>query len=291
MSIHNRPFVVDVSEYPFADHWFERDGAALHYVDEGAGLPVVLLHGNPTWSYLYRNVIKQLNGACRTIAPDYPGFGFSDHPPQFNYRPPTHAEWIRAFLDHLNLERFVLVIQDWGGPIGLSLAVEQPERVAGLVIANTWCWPLGGDVRLIAGLFGSPVGKYFILQHNFFARQMIPLGLVASRHNAAVLQAYRAPFPTVESRRGTYVFPWALTHSDEWLTNIEAKLSRLSDKPVELVWGMQDPLLGRAAVIRRWQSHFPAARVERVAAASHFIQEDYPGLIADAVRRVLAQAE
>jgi haloalkane dehalogenase len=87
-----RKFEVDRAEYPFADRWLEREGSALHYVDEGSGPAVLMLHGNPTWSFLYRKVIKQLGGACRSIAPDYPGFGLSDHPPGYGYTPQEHAE-------------------------------------------------------------------------------------------------------------------------------------------------------------------------------------------------------
>src|SRR2546426_9493886 len=134
---------VDSAEYPFADRWFERGGSALHYVDEGSGPPVLMLHGNPTWSFLYRNVIKQLGGAVRSIAPDYPGFGLSDHPPGYGYTPQEHAEWIHALIDDTGLKRFVLVLQDWGGPIGLSIAVERPEDVAGLVVLNTGAWAPG----------------------------------------------------------------------------------------------------------------------------------------------------
>lgn len=133
-----RSFSVDAHEYPFEDRWLERDGAIVHYVDHGRGPPVIFLHGNPTWSFLYRKVIRELPG-CRCIAPDYPGFGFSQAPAGYGYTPQEHAAWVRRLIDELRLERFILVVQDWGGPIGLSLAVEQAERVAGIVICNTWC--------------------------------------------------------------------------------------------------------------------------------------------------------
>src|SRR3989449_2616410 len=141
-----RKFEVDPAEYPFADRWLERGGSALHYVDEGSGPPVLMLHGNPTWSFLYRNIIKQLGGAVRSIAPDYPGFGLSDHPPGYGYTPQEHAEWIHALIDDTGLKRVVLVLQDWGGPIGLSIAGERPGDVAGPGVPHPSRWPPGPTV-------------------------------------------------------------------------------------------------------------------------------------------------
>ena len=145
-----RLFSVDQADYPFVDHWLTRDGVAMHYVDEGQGMPVIMFHGNPTWSYLYRNVIKALVGKCRSIAPDYPGFGFSEHPPNYGYQPKDHGEWVGALIDHLELDQFIIVVQDWGGPIGFSVAVERPEQVAGIVLCNTWCWPPAIDMKIFS---------------------------------------------------------------------------------------------------------------------------------------------
>ena len=286
--VHERPFSVSHTEYPFEDKWLERDGVAMHYIDEGQGTPVLMLHGNPTWSYLYRNVIKALAGSCRAIAPDYPGFGFSDHPAGYGYTPQEHAGWINSLVDHLALDQFVLVVQDWGGPIGLSLAVDRPEQVAGLVICNTWCWPTNLTGRIFSLVIGGPLGKYLHLQHNFFANKIVPSGISnPDRKPPEVLKAYTDPFPTPESRYGTYVFPREIRKSDAWLAEIEAKLSRLRDKPVELVWAMQDRAFGNEDHIARWQTHFPGAPVDRIPDANHYLQEDSPDRVAAAIKRVL----
>jgi haloalkane dehalogenase len=286
-----RRFEVPTELYPFEDRWFERDGAAMHYVDEGEGPPVVMLHGNPTWSFLYRDVIKQLGTEVRSLAPDYPGFGLSDHPKGYGYTPPEHADWVGAWLRSLDLPPFVLVVQDWGGPIGLSLAVERPEQVAGLVILNTWAWPtnMGGLVFSLA--MGGPVGKYLNLRHNFFADRIVRGGIAsAASKPEAVFKAYTDPFPTPESRIGTYVFPRAIRNSTTWLESIEHRLARLRGKPVELVWAMKDRAFGNEATIARWLRHFPGAPVERLEDAAHYIQEDRPEAIAAAIRRVLEKA-
>lgn len=286
-----RPFPVDSAEYPFADHWLERGGAAMHYVDEGAGTPVLMLHGNPAWSFLYREVVRGLEGRCRRLAPDYPGFGLSGHPPGYGYTPREHAGWVRALLDRLELERVVLVLHDWGGPIGLSLAVEEPERVAGLVVCNSWCWP--PDLRMRAFSFamgGVPHGKYLQLRRNFFARVVVPSAIHREeRKRPEVLEAYTAPFPTPESRTGTWVFPRAIRASAEWVAGVERRLGVLREKPVEMVWGMRDPAFGREEYVEHWHRHFPGAPVDRIPDASHYVQEDAPERVVAAVERVLGR--
>ncbi len=283
-----RPFSVSESEYPFRDRWFERDGVSIHFVDEGKGTAVLMLGGNPTWSFLYRKVIKELSGKCRTIAPDYPGFGFSDHPPNYGYRPQEHAEWVKALIDHLNIGRFILVVQDWGGPIGLSIAVNRPSDVAGIVLCNTWCWPPFLNALIFSYIMGGPIGKYLHLRHNFFARFIVPFGIfkrdVKTRN---VLKAYTDQFPTPDSRIGTYVFPRQICKASSWLKRVEEDLSALQDKPVEIVWAMKDPVFGKEYYIKRWQSHFPDAHVDRIEDASHYLQEDSPERIASAVERLL----
>ncbi len=287
--LHQRCFNVSPELYPFEDHWFERGGTALHYVDTGSGVPVLMMHGNPSWSFLYRDVIKGVSGVCRAIAPDYPGFGFSEHPPGYGYTPREHAEWIRALIDHLRLDRYVLVVQDWGGPIGLSVAASQPERVAGLVILNTWAWPSHGGMILFSHLMGDALGRFLHRRYNFFAKKIVPMSIATdSRKTPEVLKAYTDPFPTPESRIGTWVFPKAIRTNNEWLAETERGLAKLRGKPIEMVWAMKDPAFGKPPIIAKWQSIFPAVPFDAVPHASHFIQEDAPDRVAAAVRRVVA---
>lgn len=288
MASRPRPFDIPSDLYPFESHWLVREGAALHYLDVGEGVPVLLLHGNPTWSFLYRDVLGPLRGQCRAVVPDYPGFGFSDHPEGYGYTPREHAGWVGALVDHLGLDRFLLVGQDWGGPIGLAVAEERAERVAGMVLANTWCWPPFFKARLFSLLVGGPLGRSLHRRRNAFVRWILPAGIARrERKTPAVLGAYRAPFPTPESRRGTWVFPREIRGSAGWLAGLEDRLDLLADRPVELVWAMADPMFGHESYLDRWRRHFPAARVDRVERASHYIQEDAPERVAGAVRRAL----
>ncbi len=281
-----------IPDSPFPPSWLHREGARLHYVDQGRGTPVLLLHGNPTWSFLYRGVIERLRPHFRCIAPDLPGFGYSRPPPGYGYTPREHAAWVRLLLEELNVGRFILVAQDWGGPIGLRLAVEHPERVEGLVLTNTWCWPPLWDTFAFSLLMGGPAGRWLNERHNLFCRLVLPLGMARkSRRNRSALQAYRRPMATSEARRGIPVLAGHLRRSSEWLRGIEMQLNRLARVPVHLVWGMRDPIFGRRASIRRWLSHFPQARLEKTPEASHYVPEDAPERMARAVQSVTFEGD
>lgn len=280
---------MDEREYPFESRWLERGGSAMHYVDVGKGRPVLMLHGNPTWSFLYRRVIRDLEGECRCIAPDYPGFGLSDHPEGYGYTPGEHARWVMELVDDLRLDGVVVVGQDWGGPIGLRTAVERSGRTAGLVMANTWCWAPDWRLRLFSrAMGGSTLGRWLQLEKNFFARRVVPLGIHRSeRRTEAVLESYRRPFPDRESRRGTWAFPRAIRTFAGWLDATWRQAGGLDSLPVGLVWGMKDPALGREAYLDRWRERFRDASVDRVEDAGHYLQEDRPGRLASGIRRCL----
>ena len=288
--MRQRPFAVSQELYRFEDHWLERDGAAMHYVDHGSGTPVLLLHGNPTWSFLYRDVIRMLGSGARAIAPDYPGFGFSDHPRDYGYTPPEHAEWVTALIDHLRLPPFVLVVHDWGGPIGMSIATRQPDRIAGIVILNTWAWPPTFDMRVFShAMGGNTLGKWLQLRRNFFARRILPAGISrADRKTPEILDAYTAPFPDRQSRVGTWVFPGAIRKNYVWLRETENALWRLRDKPVEFVWAMNDVAFAKKHIMARWRGHFPTAPWELIAGAKHYLPEEQPERVAAAIERVIA---
>jgi haloalkane dehalogenase len=293
-----RHFRLDSDEYPFEDHWMQYLGAPMHYLDVAErpaskaspahqNIPVLLLHGNPTWSFLYRKVIAEIDGARRCVAPDYPGFGFSGHPKEYTYTPQQQADAVVALVDHLELEKFILMIQDWGGPIGIDVATRYPDRVAGLVIGNTWSWRADGLLTLFSKILGGPLGKHLILNHNLFASYFMKSTLEQlGPQPASTLNAYSKPFPTRQSRTGTWVFPKAISGEREWLDGLEKKLVLLADKPVELVWGMQDPLMSRDTIIKRWQQHFPKAGLTKVDKAGHFLQETAYRELVQAINRI-----
>ena len=130
-------FTPDPTLYPFESKWFPSSVGPVHYIDEGEGRALLLLHGNPDWSFLYRDIVLTLRDQFRCVVPDYPGFGLSIHPHDYDYTPAEHAEVIGQLVDHLDLSDMVVVGQDWGGPIGLEIASQRPDGVAGLLMGNT----------------------------------------------------------------------------------------------------------------------------------------------------------
>lgn len=283
-------FVPDSKLYPFQARWFDGAGPKVHYVDEGSGTPVVMFHGNPTWSFLYRKVINELKGQFRCIAMDYPGFGLSERPAGYGYSSAEHAEVVGKLVDALGLQDFIVVGQDWGGPIGMTVALERASRVSGMVFANTWYWPARGGLNTFSVVMSSPPFQWLILQRNWFVNFIMPRS-VATPMAPEVFRTYQDAQPTPEARRGVAEFPRQIRRALPMLTRLAAQAPHeLSGKPVELVWALKDPAFGSEAVVARWQRDFPTANVTRLAGANHYIQEDAPEAIAAAVRRVSARA-
>jgi haloalkane dehalogenase len=275
--------------FPFQSCWFEIDGIRVHYVDEGAGRPILMCHGNPTWSFLYRKLIGRLQGQFRCVAMDYPGFGLSDRPEGYGYTPAEHAAIVGRLVDQLGLDGFIVMGQDWGGPIGMSVASQRAERVAGLVFMNTWFWRTDRvAMTLFSRVMSSRPLQRRILERNLFVERLMPRS-VAHPLEVEVLEHYRRAQPTPQARWGVAEFPRQILASGAWLERLAGQAPRaLGDKPVLLVWGMKDPGFGSRKVIERWQRSFPAAEVVVLADANHYIQEDAPDQIADAVVKTFA---
>lgn len=282
--------------FPFAPHYLEVAHCRMHYIDEGEGEPVVFIHGDPTWSYLYRNFIKPLSGQHRCIAPDLMGMGKSSVPDEpYPYRLHHHIENLESLLLQLDLTNITLIVHDWGGPVGLGFATRHSNRIKQLVLMNTWAfvpWP-GGEFPKLLQMIRSERGEKFVLEKNGYVRNAL-LGTTAHAENLTegVLDAYLAPFPTPASRLA--LLCWTrdipVTESDPSFATmqaIEQRLALLAAKPVLVIWGMQDPVLPES-VLRRWQSLYPHATVHEILDASHFLQEDAPTEITDWLNAFLA---
>jgi cis-3-alkyl-4-acyloxetan-2-one decarboxylase len=264
--------------------WVETDGVRLHVVDEGSGEPVVLLHGNPTSSHLWRNFVPPLvEAGYRAVAPDQLGFGGSDKPSDWRaYSCERHVGHFGAVVDELELDGITLVLHDWGGPIALAWATEHPARVRRLVLLNTVAWPppLGRTPSLGYRLLGAPlVGDVLVRGANVVVRYALLRGLVSRPIPEEDRAGYVRAQPTWASRAGILA---AIRHSLEvvrggpsrdLLERVGGRLQRLADKPVLIVWGMRDPIL-KPSLLRRWRERFPHAEVHELADASHFLQED-----------------
>ncbi|MCL7764576.1 alpha/beta fold hydrolase [Polaribacter sp. Z014] len=288
-----RPFIVDKEEYPFKSNWFEKDGISMHYIDEGEGIPIVLTHGNPDWSFLNRNIIKALSGEARVIAYDLPGFGFSDTPENYGFTPQEHVEWISSLLfEHLKLDKFIIVVQDWGGPTGLSVATSNPDKVLGVVISNTWAWKAEGKMFDFSMYMRTPEMQAKIIDENFFATTLMQSSInTKSSSNKAITDAYAMAFPTKESRKGTAVFPAQITLAVDWLEDLEGNLNTLQKKQVELIFGLKDEAVASQNIQDKWRSIFPKAPVQLLPEAGHFTQEDSPESFVFSLRRMMKNLE
>lgn len=220
------------------------------------------------------------------MAVDHPGFGLSDRPEGYGYTPAEHAGVVGRLIDHLGLDGFIVMGQDWGGPIGMAVAAERVERVAGLVFMTTWFWRTDWlTMRLFSRVMASRPLRRRILERNFFVERILPRS-VSRPLSLEELEHYRRAQPTAEARRGVAEFPRQIMAAGEWLERLASRAPQaLRDKPVVLVWGMKDIGFGSRRVIARWQRYFPAAEVVVPPEANHFIQEDAPDQIAAAVTR------
>jgi haloalkane dehalogenase len=279
-----RPTWLSDELYPFDSHYADVNGARVHYVDEGSGPTLLLLHGNPTWSFLYRDLIKGLRDRFRCIAVDYPGFGLSRAPSGYGYTPAEHAGVVEQLILQLDLSGVTMMGQDWGGPIGFAAATRHPDRFARFVIGNTWAWPKSDPgTQFFSRLMGGPVGGFLILRRNFFVERIVPGGVRRKKLPEAVMDAYRGPFPTPESRRPLHVFPREILASRPFLAEIESGLPALRDRPALIVWGTKDVAF-REPERRRWEELFPDHRTVRLEGAGHYIQEDAAEEIVAAIR-------
>ncbi len=270
--------------FPFRSRFLDVAGCRVHYVDEGQGPPLLLLHGNPTWSFLYRHLIAGLADRFRCLALDYPGFGLSTASAGYDYTPAAHAGVVEAFLLALDLTGVTVMGQDWGGPIGLGVAARHPARFRALIAGNTFAWPVGDVPRLalFSRFIGGPPGGVLIRRFNAFVNVGLPLGVRRRRLAPAVMAAYRGPFARPASRAPIRVFARELLTGRDFLAAVEAGLPRLAGLPALLVWGDRDPAF-RAPERRRFERAFPRHRTVILRGAGHFIQEDAPGDLVAAI--------
>jgi haloalkane dehalogenase len=279
---HVPPFTPDSRLFPFTSRWFDSRVGPVHYVDEGVGDPILFLHGNPTWSFVYRGIIIRLKRKFRCIAVDYPGFGLSVRPAVYDYTPGEHAGIVRDLVRHLGLERLTVMGQHWGGPIGLRVAADELPRIRALVMGNTWFWPIESvQGKSFAYLMSMAPMQSQILKSNFLVEKLLPK---AVKHPLPdeVMDHYRDALPTPASRVGAAEFPVQLMTATPWLRRLEEDVhSLLSNVPLLLTWGMQDLLFTRPS-LERFRDAFQNARVQRLD-AKHLIQEDAPKEIAEAI--------
>jgi len=269
--------------YPYEPHYAEVDGLRLHHVDEGSGATVLCFHGEPSWSYLYRHMIDRLvETGHRVVCPDLVGFGRSDKPTdQAWYSYERHVDVVSRHLDQIELDEVTVVVQDWGGPIGLRWAVQHADQVARLVVLNT-------------GLFTGRVSKGFMAWREFAERTPdLPIGMILQGATTTelapeVVAAYEAPFPNPESKAGAQRFPLLvpLSPEDPGVPEMQETRDALSrwDKPALVAFSDTDPVFPFPKAGDQFTELIPTAGEQvRIEGAAHFLQEDRGREIADAM--------
>ena len=277
-------FEVNKELLPYTSYFMKlENGANLHYLDEGKGPTLLLLHGNPTWSFLYRNIIKELKNDFRLVAPDYPGFGLSTAPKNYTFTAKEQAQAINELVQKLDLQNTTIMVQDWGGPIGFNVALKNPERINGFVIGNTWAWPLERrGQKVFSAMMGGWPGQFASWCCNGVTRFFMSKGVV-NNLSKEELAMYMAPFNNRTNRSQTHIFPAQLQDARAFLGNISDNLYKLSNRPALIVWGTQD-FAFQAPERRRFESIFANHKTVLLNTAGHFIQEDAPKEIAIAIQ-------
>lgn len=275
--------------WAYEPRYVEQDGLRMHYVDEGSGAPVLLLHGEPTWGYLYRRMIPTLALTARVVAPDYFGFGRSDKPTRVeDYSYDFHYGSLERFVDEIGLRSATIVVHDWSGPIGLRLAVERPDCVSRLVILNT---------GVGAGRAPSPEWLRFREFVRRVGSDLVPGQLVRisclTDPGDEVIEAYNAPFPTPESKAGVLAFPELVpTEMDHpnaaKMLEVRSALARW-ERPALVLFSDSDPIFSPQAAERMAALVPGAGPAEIVEGAAHFLQEEKGEQIAERIVRFLGE--
>ena len=267
--------------YPFQSHWLEIDGQRMHYLDEGEGPVLLLVHGNPTWSFYWRELVTALRGRYRVVVPDHVGCGLSDKPTkaQYSYRLARRVDDLGRLIERLELDRITLVAHDWGGAIGMGAAVARPERFARFVLMNTAAFRSRRIPLRIAVCRTPLLGRLGVQGLNLFARAALRMAVCRrERMTAPVRAGLLAPYDSWRNRTAIYRFvadiPLRPRHpSYDKLAEIEAGLAQFRDRPVCLIWGMRDWCF-TPHFLDRFLELFPGATVHRLAEAGHYVVED-----------------
>jgi haloalkane dehalogenase len=283
LSTHFRP---SPELYPFESRWFDGPHGRMHYLDEGQGRPILLVHGNPTWSFLYRKLIPWLTrSGFRCVVPDLLGYGLSEHPAGFGFTVREQVEALSAFVQALALEELVVMGQDWGGPIALGVSVQTPDSIRGIVLGSTFAWRASGITRFIGHVLRLGVLQRWMVNGDRFIERV--MGLARTKLTRQELDHYQLVASTPALRRAKAVLPRELLDADDWLDELErGVIQRLGEARTLLIHGKKDAFSG--SLVRRLAQILPNHIVLTLPHAGHFFQEDAPREVSDAIRERFA---
>jgi len=276
---------VDLQKYyPFTGHRLDLDGLSYHYLDEGAGEAVIMVHGNPSWSFYYRNLVLALRDRFRCIVPDHIGCGFSDKPgdERYDYTLARRVDDLERLIDHLNLPgKLTLVLHDWGGMIGMAYAARHPERIGRLVLLNTAAFHLPKEKKFPLGLRicrDTTLGTLLVRGCNAFSVGAALVGCKKNPMPKELQLAYRSPYNSWRNRIATlrFVQDIPLLPGDrnfELVSQVAASLEKFRELPIVIFWGELDFVFD-TTFLAEWNRRFPEAKVHRYPDGGHYILED-----------------
>lgn len=288
-----KPAWISPEMYPFPSSFFDTGKGRIHYVDVGDGPPIVMTHGNPSWSFLYRHIIKELSKTHRCIAIDNLGFGLSDKPVDVDYTIDLHARNAERLVEHLGLTDVTLMVHDWGGPIGLSYALNHPENVRRIVLFNTWLWPVNGDKHYesFSGFMGGRIGRFLNLRLNFFVNVIMKKAAgKRSVFTKEVLRHYRMALPDAESRLASASLPAQILGAGRWLERAWNRREAIAGIPTLIIWGAKD-IAFREQELRRWTETLKNHELVHLADTGHYIQEESPDQVIPIIRAFLEKVD
>ncbi|MFZ1702735.1 MAG: alpha/beta fold hydrolase [Saprospiraceae bacterium] len=262
-------------EYPFSSKYFDIDGHKLHYIDEGQGDIILFIHGTPSWSFDFRNIIKKCKEDFRCIAIDHIGFGLSDKPKNYDYSSQNHSKTLEKFVVDQKLENITLVVHDFGGPIGLQFGINHPGKIKNIVILNSWLWSTKTDPEFIklTKVLKSPLLPLLYLYFNFSPRFILPKSFGEHKLSKFLLGQYTKPFASKNQRYGALAFAKSLLNDQDWFEELWNKRASISDKPTLFIWGLKDPVI-RPQYLSKFQTGFDNNFTIELNTCGHFPQEE-----------------
>ena len=269
-------FWLNRTEYPFALREFDAGEGWLNYIDEGLGRPVVFVHGNMTWSFLFRRMVEDLSSSHRCIALDHLGYGLSEKPAHADYSPSGHARRFAAFMEHLNLRDMTLVVHDVGAPIALDWAKDHPDAIQDIVVFNSYLWSLKQNeyAMKLAKMLTNPINRLYYRMIASAPGFVLP-AVFADRYRMprAIERQYLKPFGSNDERVGVYKLVESWLKDGDWFDQVGRGVDRLASKRTMLLWGMKDPMLGRSD-LQRMSNLFPSASVVEFDDSGKFLPEE-----------------
>jgi olefin beta-lactone synthetase len=278
---------MDSSQYlPFVSNFIRIENHKVHYLDEGSGPVVLLLHGNPTWCYYYRHLIEKMRSSYRLVAVDMVGCGLSDHP-QENFRASDRIRHLVAFIDALKIDKFSMVLHDWGGPIGTGAALQRLDKLEKIVYLNTTLTEIESLPSMIKTAAAPFVGKFLTQYTTRFLKLLLQYG-VHKKLSREVRNGYLDPYRTVARRRAIWGFvqdiPFSSRHPTyQTLNRLASDLVQIRTKPVQIIWGLKDPCFHKE-MLEKVAAHFPSAEVHEFTDASHLVLEDKPTEVTELIK-------